>query len=259
MAKQVVGLFETLALAQRVVRDLRDVGFTRSEMAIRDAGASRAEWEQVTTALMDAGMPDQDLREYKDGLRSGGIVVMVQTSEVTAPVAYEIMLRYVQEAEGPAFEREVGGALRSQPDLAMEQPRTMAAQSPAELRRLDAGDEAVLPVVAEELAVGKREVTTGRVQVDSRVTERPVEADVRLREERISVERRPTNRPVSSGDQVGQDRSIEVHAMGEESVVAKQARVVEEVMINKQVQERTETVRDTVRRMDVDIEPAKPE
>jgi hypothetical protein len=37
-------------------------------------------------------------------------------------------------------------------------------------------------------------------------------------------------------------------------VVAKEARVVEEVVINKQVSERTETVRDTVRRTDVVVE-----
>ena len=42
--------------------------------------------------------------------------------------------------------------------------------------------------------------------------------------------------------------------VAEEVVVAKEARVVEEVVINKKVSEHTETVRDTVRRTDVVVE-----
>ena len=44
----------------------------------------------------------------------------------------------------------------------------------------------------------------------------------------------------------------------EEAVVSKQARVVEEVVVRKDAQERTETVRDTVRRTDVEVEKLGP-
>jgi stress response protein YsnF len=41
--------------------------------------------------------------------------------------------------------------------------------------------------------------------------------------------------------------------MGEEAVVGKEARVVEEVTLRKDVGERTETVRDTTRRTEVKV------
>jgi stress response protein YsnF len=91
------------------------------------------------------------------------------------------------------------------------------------------------------------------VRVESRVTETPVEQDVQLKEERVTVERRPVDRPVSNTDKAFKEGSIEVTERAEEAVVAKEARVVEEVVINKEVGERTETVRDSVRRTDVDV------
>jgi uncharacterized protein (TIGR02271 family) len=117
------------------------------------------------------------------------------------------------------------------------------------------GDQAVMPVVQEELKVGKRTVETGGIRVMQRVTETPVKEMVRLREERAVVERRPADRPATEADLARQEgAAVEVRAMSEEAVVSKSARVVEEVVVGKQVEERTETVSDTVRRTDVDVE-----
>jgi hypothetical protein len=87
------------------------------------------------------------------------------------------------------------------------------------------------------------------------VQERPVEESVRLREEKVSVERRPVDRPATEADlKARQDETIEMTETAEEAVVSTRARVVEEVVVRKDVDERTETVRDTVRRKDVDID-----
>ena len=51
-----------------------------------------------------------------------------------------------------------------------------------------------------------------------------------------------------------QERTIEVEERGEEAVVSKEARVVEEVVVRKDVEQRTETVSDTVRKTEVDVE-----
>lgn len=115
--------------------------------------------------------------------------------------------------------------------------------------------EAILPVVEEQLNVGKREVERGGVRVYTRVTEKPVEEQVTLREEKVTVERRPVDRPVTAGDvNAFKEQSIELTQKSEEAVVSKTARVVEEVVVNKNATERTETVRDTVRRTDVEVE-----
>jgi len=114
-------------------------------------------------------------------------------------------------------------------------------------------DETVLPVIEEGIDVGKRQVETGGVRVHTKVEERPVEEQVNLREEHVNVERRPVDRPVSDANTAFQEQSFEVTEMAEQPVVQKQARVVEEVVVSKQAQEHTETIRDTVRRQDVHV------
>ncbi len=93
------------------------------------------------------------------------------------------------------------------------------------------------------------------MRVRSHVIERPVEESVRLREERVSVERRPVNRAVDDSYlNTFREGTIEVAETAEVAVVSKQARVVEEVVVNKEVGERTELVTDTLRRTDVEVE-----
>jgi uncharacterized protein (TIGR02271 family) len=105
------------------------------------------------------------------------------------------------------------------------------------------------------LQVGKREVERGGVRVRSRIVERPVQEELRLREEHVKVERRPVDRPATAADiNRVREGAFEVTERAEQAVVNKQARVVEEVAINKEVNERTETVRDTLRKTEVDVQ-----
>lgn len=115
--------------------------------------------------------------------------------------------------------------------------------------------EMAIPVIEEEIRIGKRAVETGGVRVSTHVEERPVEESVTLHEERVHVERRAVNEPVAAGNvEAFKEGVVEVSLMGEEVVAQKQARVVEEVVINKETIEHQETVRDTVRRTDVEVE-----
>lgn len=124
-----------------------------------------------------------------------------------------------------------------------------------EASRQASGKEATIPVIQEELQVGKRQVDRGGVRVYQRVTETPVDETVRLREETVNVERRPVDQPASEADLAGmQEGTIEVRETAEEPVIAKTARVVEEVVIGKESRERTEQIQDTVRRTDVEVE-----
>ncbi|MFT8243216.1 DUF2382 domain-containing protein [Roseomonas sp. BN140053] len=116
------------------------------------------------------------------------------------------------------------------------------------------GGEEVIPIVEEQIRIGKRETNHGRVRVRSYVVETPVNEQVMLREERVNVERRAVDLPVTAADDVFRERTIEAVEHAEEAVVAKEARVVEEVVIRKDATERTETVHDTVRRTEVQVE-----
>jgi stress response protein YsnF len=112
-----------------------------------------------------------------------------------------------------------------------------------------------IPVVEENVQIGKREVETGGVRLRSRIVETPVEENLRLREEHVRVERTPVDRPATDADlQNFQQGEIEVTEHAEVPVVNKEARVVEEVNLNKEVEERDETVKETVRKTQVDVE-----
>jgi uncharacterized protein (TIGR02271 family) len=113
----------------------------------------------------------------------------------------------------------------------------------------------VIPVVQEELQVGKREVQRGGVRVLSRVVSTPVNESVTLREEHVNVERRPVNQPISTADATAfKEQSIELRERAEEAVVQKSARVVEEVVVSKEATQRQETISDTVRHTEVEVE-----
>ena len=112
-----------------------------------------------------------------------------------------------------------------------------------------------LPVVEEEMQVGKRVVQRGGVRIYQRMTERPVEETVRLREEKVQVERHPVNKEASQADLAAfKEGSMELRESSEEPIVSKTARVVEEVVVGKQVRERDEKVQGNVRRTDVEVE-----
>ena len=112
-----------------------------------------------------------------------------------------------------------------------------------------------IKVVEENLQVGKREVETGGVRVRSRIVERPGEESLRLREERVTVQRNPVNRPATEADLTAfKEGQIEMRETAERAVVSKTANVVEEISVGKEVTEREEVIRDTVRKTEVDVE-----
>ena len=119
-----------------------------------------------------------------------------------------------------------------------------------------------LELVEEQLEVGKRKVVRGGVRVSSRVVERPVEEKVRLREEHVEAGRERVDRRLSpeEAEAAFKERTVEMTETAEEAEVAKEARVVEQVSLAKRAEEHTETVRDKVRRTEVEVEElaAKP-
>ena len=112
-----------------------------------------------------------------------------------------------------------------------------------------------IPVIQEDLQVGKRRVLRGGIRVFSRVVETPVQENVELREETVRVNRQAVNRPATEADfATGRNQAIEVEQYGEEAVVGKKARVVEEVQVGKEVSDRTETVKDSLRHTEIEVE-----
>jgi len=208
-------------------------------------------------ALTNVGVPEEDAAHYNEGVRRGGILLAVKAQDAVAHNVAQIL------SDDGAVDIDERAEQYKQQDFlpTSATPVTQTAQTtqrtpaPATAQYAARQGEEVIPVVEEELAVGKRQVERGGVRVYTHVTQQPVQEQVTLREEHVNVERRPVDRPVTAADAAAfQEKSFEVAERAEEAVIAKQARVVEEVVVGKQATERTETVQDTVRRTDVEVE-----
>ncbi len=216
--------------------------------------------------LTHLGVPKEHAEYYAEGVRRGGTLVTVDAPDNQAQQAVDIMNGNNAvdiDTRGAAY-RTGGytGYSESASPYAMEditrerdtyRPKTMETVMAANTGTVDSG-ETVIPIVEEELSVGKRTVQSGGARIHTYVTERPVEESVTLHEERVTVDRRPVDRAVTDADMAFGEKSFEVTETAEEAVVGKTARVVEEVVVGKTATDRTETVRDTVRRTDVEVE-----
>ena len=133
-------------------------------------------------------------------------------------------------------------------------PRNPGAKNVAGITREANDDEITIPIIEENLVVGKRTVEKGGVNVRTTMTEKPVEETVNLREENVTVERHKVDRAVDGATDAFQEGTFDVTTRAEVPVVSKEARVVEEVVIGKETTERAETVRDSVKRTDVEVD-----
>lgn len=204
--------------------------------------------------LVGMGIPEEEAKYYAEGLRRGGVLLLLRTDESREQEAIRIMNLYNPVDLGNRVgEWQASGWTGFDESAETTDSTTAVDRAATQGRQLD--DQITMPVIEEELKVGKRVVEQGHVRVQTKVEEIPVEERVTLREERINVERRSVDRVVT-GDVFDQfeEGSVRVAARAEEAVVAKEARVVEEVVIQKQVGQRTEHITDTVRRTNVEVE-----
>jgi uncharacterized protein (TIGR02271 family) len=275
MAKTLVALYDTCTDAEHVVQELLKDGFTRSDVHLAldhtegcetqhaaVEGDSAYEGDTFFDTLVDLGVPHEEAHGYAEGVRRGGALVVVESSDDRAERGMEILRRLhpVNLHERTAQWRQEGWTgsdanARTSPAASRTATTTRVTDRGASPRRVEGGKEVTIPVVEEDISIGKREVERGHVRIYSRVTEQPVEESVRLREEKVTVERRPVDRPATEADFAAAGKGvIEMTEKAEEPVVSKRARVIEEVVVQKDVTEHTETVRGTERHTDVDVQ-----
>lgn len=254
----IVAAFDTAAHAQDAVRALESDGVPTSDI-IQSAGstqngtglparaAAREEpgfWANLFGTSTDNHSYNdtysRDHTVYDRTLGDGGAVVSVKVADVERN-GDRIMEILEQHHPLDIEERATAYALETP---TMTTPRPAAATGTDETMRL----------AEEQLEVGKRVVNRGTTRIRRYVVETPVEETVSLRHESVSVERRPVTGAATVGADAFKDRTIEVTEMDEEAVVAKTAHVTEEIVVKRDIGERTETIRETVRKEKVDIE-----
>ena len=274
--RTITALFDSRAEAEQAVQALvSEVGLDRSAVrvdlsseattATTGAAASSHEDRGFFASLKDLFVPDGDRHAYAEGMRRGGVLVSAQVDDARIDRAMDVLEQHgavdldEREAEwrrsgwtGYAGTAAAGtgatlGAVSDGNSTGAASARTTTATGAVQ------GGEAI-PITEERLTVGKREVNRGRVRVRSYVVETPVQEQVALRQEHVDVERRPVDRPVAAGDDAFRERTVEATESAEEAVVAKEAQVKEELVIRKTAEEQTQTVQDTVRRTEVEVE-----
>jgi uncharacterized protein (TIGR02271 family) len=283
----VIGAFEDRDAAQRAVERLVDAGFDRDDVHVQEGaststtgatsasgGADRADDEHGMMAsirhffasVFGEDSPAGHSGVYSEAVHRGASVVVVdaqddERAERAASLLHELGAIDVDEraqqwrAQGWTGMSEARLHMDDQPQGGIPSINNLDAQRALDKGKVQAGTEGVMDVVQEELRVGKRSIDRGGVRVIQRVSEKPVRELVRLREERAVVDRRPVDREATAEELANfREGTIEVREMTEEPVVAKKARVVEEVRVGKDVREREQTIEDSVRRKDVDVE-----
>ena len=290
MTHTVVGLFSNRSDAQTAMQELVQAGFIQENIDLSNRSMADTDTNYTNTTTSDnEGIGDKisnffsslfddetTASNYTNAAYDADAILTVQVdSDERAREASEILDRNGAmdvDENGSQY----GDTYGSRNDLSQNYAGTGSASTDTTTGTMNTTDttdydttrnqanlrsetnlenDAVIPVVEENIEVGKRAVERGGARIRSRVIEKPVEANVRLREEHVVVNRRPVNRAVTDADLNNfQQGDIELTERAEVPVVNKQARVVEEIEVGKTVEEHDETIRDTVRRTDVDVQ-----
>lgn len=285
-SRTLTALFDTREAAQHATDELVAAGIPQQQIRLTAGGGSTAVAEPTTATetkgfwdeLKDIFMPDEDRAGYAEGLRRGGYLLSVQVEDAHYNRVMDIL-----DTDGAVDmdERESswrsagwsgyqagsmgGNSTAAATDMSLASGLTAApsatsvnsASAATKVDTLRTGADEVIPIYEETAQVAKRDVNHGRVRLRSYVVETPISQQVNLRNESVHVERRPVDRAISATDALFQDRVIEAEEHTEEAFITKEARVKEEISLRKTVEDRAQTVTDTVRHTEVDIEDGR--
>jgi uncharacterized protein (TIGR02271 family) len=121
-------------------------------------------------------------------------------------------------------------------------------------------DEAVVPVLAEELVVDTKAVPVGGIRVHRRVLEHEEEIELPLMREHLDIRRVILNQDVEGPLPVRQDGdTIIVPIVEEVLIVEKRFRLKEEVHMTRRAFEEMHRERVVVRRQEAEIERIEPD
>jgi uncharacterized protein (TIGR02271 family) len=267
--EKVVAVFDTVEHAQNAVRALQGAGFPATDISVvnnetlDDRGAKVATETGFWHRLFGSDVDLHEAKVYGHTVDRGGSVVTLRAPDTLVDKAVALLhthnpvdvnqraasLGIIAAAAAPLAAKAAAGA-RAVADTAS----SVAAKAPAAASMPTGNQDEVLRLAEETFNVGKRQVQAGMTRVRRFVTERPVEAQVTLHEEHAEIARRAISDPGYIKDIDWSDRTIEVRETKEQAVVSKSARIAEEVVIQKKGSDRVETVKDSVRRQQAEIE-----
>src|SRR5882757_4694475 len=253
--EKIVTLFDTAQHAEAAKSNLAKAGFSTNDMSV----VSAAELPKSGTALREPGLwhrlfgsdiEQHEAEVYGKAVETGGVVLTLRAADADVPKAMGILNQHnIVDVQDRAVTTGFLAKAEAAPVAA-----AVAAAVPAKPLTADVSKDQVLRLAEEQLNVGKKLVEQGTTRIRRFVTEKPVEAQVTLHEEHAEVVRRAISDPSYVQDIDWSDKTVEVLETGEQAVVSKSSHIAEEVVVGKTGSDRVETVHDTVRRQQVDVE-----
>jgi uncharacterized protein (TIGR02271 family) len=254
----IVAVYDRRSEADAAVRDLMaesvpSQAISRHENGAETTAETVAPREEGFWARLFGSQPDHDTSVYDRSIENGSSVVTVRVSSDQVDHISSILETHnpidIEERSAQYTASRAATTSTISPG-SLGTPSTIGTPVTAET----ASESGAMQLAEETLAVGKRAVGGATTRVRRFVVETPVQEQVSLRDESVTLERRPVtdSRPVGTGEFT--DKVLEMTEMSEQAVVSKTARVVEEVNLRKDVSDRVETVKDTLRRDEVEIE-----
>lgn len=235
-ALQLFGL--TPELAEHYVSGVKH-GETLESLTVEDRDSDRV--LAVMRRRTANPSPTEELEEKAEPLAGAGAGERLAEREREA------------SAESERIERDRIERERLSASAGKDAGATLKRKTNGGLLEMERDEERIIPIVREEIKVGRRTVERGGVRVASHTVQRPVSEQVHLRETHVDIERRAVDRPLRGDENAFADDTIEMVEMVDEPVVSKQARVVEEVVVRRHVEDRTATISDQVRATEIEF------
>jgi len=246
--------------AQAIVEKIEDGKAEIEEAKRAEAEQRRAEARQEreqAEALLDEQKEAADReRKGREAAREAAEQV-ARTGEVAAETSRKIAQSAAEGIQRVATAPMSTGSLFWDTMFGMwgiPQGRSMtrAANTQSSGVQPSASEEEVIPLAEETLIVGKHTVNSATTTVRRYVVETPAEQRVELFDEKVVVERRRPVTDAATGETLT-ELTVEMVETSEVPLVAKGVKVREEVVVRRERTRRVETVRDTVRRDEVEI------
>ena len=273
----VTAFFDTRASAEKAKADVVAAGIPTGMVTIVEGHDSTTATQSHHGGFWDSVKelfaPEEDKHAYAEGLSRGGFLLTVHTSAAHYDHVLDIL---DHEGAVDMDERETqwkkdgwSGHHGATPVVGTSTAASLGTEAPVAAsaaladrgtimsdRSVGAADETI-KLAEETLRVGKRDINHGRVRLRSYVVEKPVHESVSLHSETVDVTRRPVGQTVAAGEDLFKERTLSAEETSQEAVVSKEAHVYEEVSLGKNVQDRTQEIKDTVRRTEVEVDDAR--
>ncbi|MBA3890226.1 MAG: DUF2382 domain-containing protein [Gemmatimonadaceae bacterium] len=224
----------TLGKVDSLIADSSAMEVRYIEMKAKGDVLGTSSSEHVLLPIGTARLDDDSDTVYVDRLPAGGLKGAPRFGRTALTTEHDRQLRDYYFGRDKAYDRS-------------EHQRFFGN------RRKGRDDQKYLTLSEERLAVGKRDVKKGEVEVRKTVDTRHVAKDVPTTREQVHVERRPATPGMSANPQISEDE-IRVPVMGEEVVVEKRTVPMEEIVISKEQVAGTKRVEADLRREHVDVD-----